>query len=183
MTSPADREIYTEAEAARLLRVRQSTLHYWLDGPQRTRRHHRPIIRDRPCGSRTVTWAEFVEAAFLRECRRTHKVPIPELRTLINQLREGSGLPHPLADTFIRRFDWAGNVAVGYRPDDNPESPVRIRPDVRFGKPSIKGVSTEVIGEQHDAGENAETIAKMYALEPPDVAWALSYESSLRTCG
>ncbi len=72
-----------------------------------------------------------------------------------------------------------GNVAVAYSPDANPESPVRVQPDIRFGKPSVKGVSTEVIGEQHDAGEDADAIAEMYALQPADVSWAC-YEFSVR---
>ena len=58
--------MYTEAEAARLLRVRQSTLHYWLEGSQGRREDGKPILGDKPRGSRTVTWAEFVEAGFLR---------------------------------------------------------------------------------------------------------------------
>ena len=52
-----DREMYTEAAAARLLRVAPSTLHWWLEGrPPR----YRPVIRVEPTGSRNVTWAEFV---------------------------------------------------------------------------------------------------------------------------
>ena len=51
-----DREMYTEAAAARLLRVAPSTLHWWLEGrPPR----YRPVIRVEPTGSRNVTWAEF----------------------------------------------------------------------------------------------------------------------------
>jgi hypothetical protein len=34
-------------------------------------------------------------------------------------------------------------------------------------------VSTEVIAEQHHAGETTETITNLYALTPTDVAWAL----------
>lgn len=221
MTSVLDREMYTEAEAARLLRIRQSTLHYWLEGAQGPKKEYKPILRDKPRGSRTVTWAEFVEAGFLREYRRTHNVPMAELRKFIELLRDKFGVPYPLADrrpfmsgkslvfdaqtaaglgvdywmvtvagnqlllttpadSFSRRVDWTDNIAVGYSPDANFDSPVRVQPDIRFGKPSIKGVSTEVIGEQHDAGEDAETIAEMYALEASDVAWALAYEFSVR---
>ncbi len=62
-----DREMYTEAAAARLLRVAPSTLHWWLEGrPPR----YRPVIRVEPTGSRNVTWAEFVEAGLLRSYRR-----------------------------------------------------------------------------------------------------------------
>jgi len=46
-----DREMYTEAAAARLLRVAPSTLHWWLEGrPPR----YRPVIRVEPTGSRNV---------------------------------------------------------------------------------------------------------------------------------
>ena len=53
-----DREMYTEAAAARLLSVAPSTLHWWLEGrPPR----YTPVIRvHSPTGSRNVTWAEFV---------------------------------------------------------------------------------------------------------------------------
>jgi len=221
MTSVLDREMYSEAEAARLLRVRQSTLHYWLDGAQGHRKAYKPILRDEPKGKRTVTWAEFVEAGFLREYRRSLNVPMAELRRFVEVLREGFGVPYPLADrrpfvsgrklvydaqtsaglgvdfwlvavaddqllltapadSFLHRVEWVDNVAVGYNPDANPDSPVRVQPDVRFGKPSVKGVSTEVIWEQHDAGEDTDAIAEMYELQPPDVNWALAYEHSLR---
>jgi uncharacterized protein (DUF433 family) len=221
MTSVLDREMYTEAEAARLLRIGQSTLHYWLEGSQGHRKTYKPIIRDEPHGKRTVTWAEFVEAGFLREYRRTHNVPMAELRRFVEVLREGFGVPYPLADrrpfvsgrslvydaqtaaglgvdfwlvavagdqllltkpadSFLHRVEWTDNAAVGYRPDPDPDSPVRVKPDVRFGKPAIRGVSTEVVWEQHDAGEDTETIAGMYDLQTTDVDWALAYEYSAR---
>lgn len=73
-----EREMYTEAAAARLLRVAPSTLHWWLEGrPPR----YRPVIRPEPTGSRHVTWAEFVEAGLLRSYRREHDVPLRELRS------------------------------------------------------------------------------------------------------
>ena len=68
-------------------------------------------------------------------------------------------------ETFVRRIEWDGDVAVAYKPDPNPQSAVRIDPDVRFGKPAVKGISTEVIWEQDDAGEDAEAIAETYQLE------------------
>jgi hypothetical protein len=90
-----DREMYTEAAAARLLRVAPSTLHWWLEGrPPR----YRPVIRAEPTGSRNVTWAEFVEAGLLRSYRREHDVPLKELREFIDRLREEFQVPYPLAD-------------------------------------------------------------------------------------
>src|SRR5215217_6142826 len=93
-TTVLDREMFSEAEAARLLRVAQSTLHWWLDGDQN--RNYRPVIRIEPTGGRSVTWAEFVEAGLLREYRRTHGVALSELRAVIERLRE-DGTPYPLA--------------------------------------------------------------------------------------
>jgi hypothetical protein len=45
-----DREMYTEAEAARLLGVRQPTLNYWLEGKTYRGRTYEPVIRERPSG-------------------------------------------------------------------------------------------------------------------------------------
>jgi uncharacterized protein (DUF433 family) len=219
--------MFSEAEAARLLRVPQSTLHYWLEGGDRRGRTYKPVIRPEPRGSRSVTWAEFVEAGWLKEYRQ-RQVPMAELRAFIDRLREDFGVPYPLAHqrplvssrelvleaqeatglsaeyclvawasgqllltppsrSFVERVDWAADVAVGYRPDSNPESPVRISPDVRFGRPAIKGISTEVLWEQAevlweqaDSGEDVDEIADVYGLTVADVHWALAYENSLR---
>ncbi|MGI5233782.1 DUF433 domain-containing protein [Actinoallomurus sp. CA-142502] len=220
MTSVLDREMYSEAEAARLLGVHQSTLHYWLEGGQSRGKTYRPIIREAPRGVRTVTWAEFVEAGFLREYRN-RKVPMLELRKFVDELRDTFGVPYPLADrrpfvsgrrlvyqaqvsaglnpeyclvsfiddqlmltppaeTFVDRVEWVDNVAAQWRPDDNPRSPVRVNPDIRFGRPNIEGISTEAIWEQIEAGENVSTVADTYDLTVPQVRWALSYENSVR---
>ena len=90
-----EREMYTEAAAARLLRVAPSTLHWWLEGrPPR----YRPVIRPERSDSRVVTWAEFVEAGLLRSYRRDHDVPLKELRDFIDRLRDEFQVPYPLAD-------------------------------------------------------------------------------------
>lgn len=220
MASVLDREMYTEALAARLFGVPQSTLHYWLEGGTRRGKAYKPIIRQEPLGQRTVTWAEFVEAGWLSEYRNLN-VPMTELRKFIDDLRDKFGVPYPLADrrplvsgrslvhdaqtaaqlgvefylvsvvndqmlltapgeAFAQRVEWDGDMAIAYRPDPNPRSPVRIEPDVRFGKPAIKGISTEVIWEQDDAGEDVEAIAEIYHLDVADVRWALSYENAQR---
>lgn len=213
--------MYSEAEAARLLRVPQSTLHYWLEGGTRPGRSYKPIVRLEPKGGRTVTWAEFIEAGYLSEYRRAHDVPMVELRKFIDLLRESFGVPYPLADrrpfvsgrklvydaqtaahlgadycmvavandqllltgpseAFVQRVDWDGDIAIGYRPDPYPESPVRIFPDMRFGRPSIKGVSTEAVWEQVDVGEDIEAVAETYHLDVSDVRWAMAYETAQR---
>lgn len=166
-------------------------------------------------------FSEAEAARLLREYRRTHRVPMVELRAFIDLLREQFGVPYPLADrrpyvagkklvlqaqaeasldpeyclvavvgnqllltppsaAFVERVTWDGDVAAGWRPDPNPQSPVRILPDVRFGRPSIKGISTEVLWEQDEAGLDVEEIAETYQLDVPDVRWALAYENSQR---
>lgn len=92
-----DRTMYTEAAAARFLGIAQGTLHYWLEGDKRGDKVYKPIIREEPSGARQVTWAEFIEAAMLREYRRTHRVPMAELRDFIEDLRQKFQVPYPLA--------------------------------------------------------------------------------------
>jgi hypothetical protein len=124
-TTVLDREMYTEAEGARLLHVAQGTLHYWLEGGleggQRRGKVYRPIIRVEPRGSRSVTWAEFVEAALIREYRRTMNVPMGELRAFIDLLREQYGIPYPLADrrpfVMVRELVMQAQDAAGLGPE------------------------------------------------------------------
>jgi len=97
--SVLNREMYAEAEAARLLRVPQSTLNYWLESGERRGETYRPVIRPESRGERApVSWAEFLEAGLLRTYRRDRNVPIAELRSFIDRLRERYGIPYPLAD-------------------------------------------------------------------------------------
>jgi uncharacterized protein (DUF433 family) len=221
MASVLDREIFTEAEAARLLRVPPSTLHYWLEGGERRGRTYSPVIRPEPRGGRIVTWAEFVEAALLRQYRRKHQIPMRELRTFIDDLRDRLGVPYPLAHKrpfvsgrqlvveaqeasgldadfwlvawasgqlilttpsveFFERVEWEGDLAAGWRPHDDPKSPVRIEPDVRFGRPNVKGISTEVLWEQVEAGADEDEVAQAFGLAVDDVRWAMAFELSLR---
>lgn len=221
-TSVLDREMFSEAEASRLLRVPQSTLHWWLDGGTYRNRHYRPVIRFEATGGRSVTWAEFVEAGLLREYRRTHGVALSELRTVIDRLRDEYGSPYPLAhhrpfvgpgrelllevqeeagldaelclvavannqllltpvaESFVQRVEWAEDIAVSWRPHDDPLSPVRMAPDVRFGKPAIKGISTEALWEHVESGEDLAEVAEAFDLDVDDVRWALAYETSAR---
>jgi hypothetical protein len=178
-----EREIYTEAEAARVLRVAQSTLHYWLEGGVRRGKRYEPVIREEPRGTRSVTWAEFVEAGLLRQYRREHQVPMTELRHFIGALGTKLGVPYPLeaqdeaelapeyflvamareqlvltapSQLFVDRVTWDGGVAAAWRPHDDVESPVRVNPLQRFGRPAIGGVSTEVLWEYDDSGEDVD---------------------------
>lgn len=62
-----------------------------------------------------------------------------------------------------------------------PASPVVIDPLVRFGRPSVAGVSTERLWELFDAGETVEEIAVGYDLAGEDVRAAIAYEEQLRS--
>ena len=217
-----DREMYTEAAAARLLGLPQGTLNYWLEGGERRGKVYRPVIRVEPRGDRAaVTWAEFIEAGLLREYRRTHRVPMAELRAFIDLVRDRYGTPYPLAhhrpfisgrellsqaqdasgldadfclvaevrgqyvltspaDSFVRRVTWEGDIAAEWRPHDDPQSPVRMSPEVRFGRPAVHGISTEALWEHDQAGETVEEIADEFDVEVEQVRWALAYETSAR---
>lgn len=216
-----DREMYTEASAARLLGVAQNTLNYWLEGGTRRGKVYRPVIRVEPRGERAgVTWGEFLEAGLLREYRRLN-VPMLELRDFIDKVRARYGTPYPLADlrpyvggrellvelqdqagldpdfclialvrdqpvltpvaeSFVQRVTWDGDVAAEWRPHDDRQSPVRMDPRVRFGLPAIDGVRTEVLWEHSASGETDDDIAGEFDLAVELVRWALAYETSAR---
>ncbi len=217
------REMFSETEAARLLRIAPSTLHYWLEGGVRRGKRYKPVIRLEPRESRAVTWAEFIEAGLLREYRREHGVPMAELRAFIDALRAEMGVPYPLAhhrpfiatgrqlvleaqeeadldaayclvavvrnqlvltspsQSFVDRVTWDDEeVAAAWRPHDDPRSPIRMSPEQRFGRPAIKGISTETVWENAEAGEGVEETSEAFGLEQRDVRWALAYENALR---
>ena len=219
--SVLDREMYSEAEASRLLRVAPSTLNYWLEGGVRRGKTYKPILRTEPRGDRSVTWAEFIEAGLLREYRRTHQVPMAELRGFIDRLRDSLGVPYPLAHRrpyiadrkllleaqtaagldadfclvaevsgqliltppsqfFVERVDWDDDLAIGWRPHEDRRSPVRMTPGIRFGRPAVRGISTDVLWEHNAAGEDVDELAEAFNLVPDDVRWAIAYETSQR---
>ena len=159
--SVLDREMFSEAEAARLLRVSQSTLNYWLEGGERRGKIYRPVIRVEPRGGRVpVTWAEFVEAGLLRAYRR--HVPMAELRAFIDRLRSEYGIPYPLAD---RRPFVADKQLVH-------EAQEAANLDAEFC----------LVAEVHlDGGESETEIAETFGLSLADVGWALAYELPLRS--
>lgn len=218
-----EREMFSEAEAARLLRVPQNTLHYWLEGGRQRGKTYKPIVRIEPQGGRTsVTWAEFIEAGLLRQYRRIHRIPMAQLRMFVDKLREEFGVPYPLAhhrpfvgrdrqlvlraqeaagldgdywlvavasgqliltypaEAFLERVTWDRDIPTAWRPHDDERSPVRMNPELRFGRPAIKGISTEVLWEHAESGEDIDETAAAFDLEPDDIRWALAYETSLR---
>lgn len=99
-----DRKTYSVADAARILRVPQSTLRWWLEGGSKRGRAYPPVIRPSPTGDFTLTWAEFVESGLLCQYRRELHVRLHEIRAFIDRLREEDGCEHPLA----RHKPWVG---------------------------------------------------------------------------
>ena len=82
------------------------------------------------------------------------------------------------SESFLRRARWEGDVATGWLHDE--DSTVLIDPSVRFGRPAVGGVNTEVIWEHSEGGEDDDEIADVFSLTPRDVAWALAYEKPRR---
>jgi uncharacterized protein (DUF433 family) len=82
----------------------------------------------------------------------------------------------PAAQEFYERVTWDNDLAVQWRPDAHSDSPVVIDPDIRFGTPSVGGISTAILREQDQAGEDETDLADTFGLTIAQVRWALSYE-------
>jgi uncharacterized protein (DUF433 family) len=91
-----ERPLYSIGEASRLLAIDSRKLHRWLEGGSVAGRPYPPVIRTESTGSDEVTWAEFIEAGFLREYR-ARQVSLQQLRAVIDQLRSETGVKYPLA--------------------------------------------------------------------------------------
>jgi uncharacterized protein (DUF433 family) len=91
-----ERALYATREAARLLQIPPVRLRRWLDGATVGEKRYPPVIRIQATGSDEVTWAEFVEAGFLREYRM-RRVSLQRLRPMIDALREEFQVQYPLA--------------------------------------------------------------------------------------
>ncbi len=112
-----------------------------------------------------------------------HHQPFVSGRQLVYEAQEGSGLAPefclvaavsgqyvltPASESYLTR----GDVGRWYRDsltsDDDPASPVRVDPDVRFGRPVVCGISTEILWAQSESG--ADTCASSPRRSP--LAWA-----------
>lgn len=85
------------------------------------------------------------------------------------------------AASFLKRVEWEDDLPVAWKPHEDESSPVRCQPTLRFGLLSIGGVSTEVVVEHLEGGEDEEEVAEQFGLTVDDVRWARSYELSRRT--
>lgn len=142
---------------------------------------------------------------FVRRLREEEGIPYPLAHhkpwvgagpRLLLRVQQESGLPgdfwlvarasdQPVltapAASFISRVDWEDDLALGWRPHADENSPVRCRPTHRFGHPEIGGISTSAIFEHIDGGEDDEDVAAQFGLKVEDVGWARSYELSRRS--
>lgn len=141
----------------------------------------------------------------IEELRREFGTPYPLAtarpyvygKELVLEVQERYDLPAPIAivvrsgqqvlladeaKQFFRKveFDPSGQDVSRIRPA-GPASPVVIDPLVRFGRPSVSGVSTERLWELSDAGETIEEIAKGYDLPADEVRAAVAYEEQFRS--
>jgi uncharacterized protein (DUF433 family) len=73
---------------------------------------------------------------------------------------------------------WEHDTAVRWRPDASRESPVVIDPDVRFGAPSVGGISTEILWEQSEGGDDDQDLANIFGLTLAQVRCALACEAT-----
>jgi uncharacterized protein (DUF433 family) len=65
--------------------------------------------------------------------------------------------------------------------DPTPDAPskVAIDPEIRFGRPTVKGAPTDVLAERWRAGDNSAELAEDYGLTTEEVDEALRYEALL----
>ncbi len=82
------------------------------------------------------------------------------------------------AESFLERVEFEGDEAVRIRPVGH-QSPIVIDPLVRFGMATLKGIPTEAISEQVDAGDPIEVVADDFDLDVAEVVAALAYEKPL----
>jgi uncharacterized protein (DUF433 family) len=142
----------------------------------------------------------------IEELRREFETPYPLAtaqpyvygKELVLEVQERHDLPAPIAivvrsgqqilladaaKQFFRKveFDPAGHDAACRLRPAGPASPEVIDPLVRFGRPSVSGVSTERLWELADAGETIEEIAEGYDLPEVEVRAAVAYEEQFRS--
>ncbi len=113
-----------------------------------------------------------------------HHQPFVSGRQLVYEAQGGSGLAPefclvaavsgqyvltPASESYLTR----GDVGRWYRDsltsDDDPASPVRVDPDVRFGRPVVCGISTEILWAQSESGADVRKLSEAFDLGVGDV--------------
>lgn len=94
--NPQDVPTYGLAEAAHYLHLPPSTLGNWLRG----HKHFKRVIsvpKNQPKGRSQLSFTNLVEAHMLATIRRTHNIPLRNIRPAIDYLRREFKQEHPLA--------------------------------------------------------------------------------------
>lgn len=142
--------------------------------------------------------------SFMGKLREKHKVAYPVAhrntwigkgRQLMLKLQKETALPGEwwlvsvadnqvvlteLGASFLKHVEWEKGLAASWRPHNDHKSPVRCFPTRRFGRPSIKGISTQAIVEHLYGGEDDENVAEQFGITVADVGWARAYDLSHR---
>jgi len=108
---------YPIPEAARYLRIPETTLRAWVRGQRYVtaagrRRAFEPVIRLPDRSRPLLSFMNLVEAHVLDALRREHEIPLQTVRKALAYLAQRVPSPHPLAD---QRFETDGvNLFVQY---------------------------------------------------------------------
>jgi uncharacterized protein (DUF433 family) len=149
-----DRYVMTAREAARQLRIPETTLIHWLEGEHRRGNWYPPVIRESPTGRADITWGEMVEARYLREYR-ARNVPMQRLRPFIADMRRKFGVPYPLAH--LRPFTSGRRLLLEAQDQQHLPEALRMIYEVNTGQlildPRVVGFLERV--EFSDEGDGA----------------------------
>jgi uncharacterized protein (DUF433 family) len=119
VVSLLDRPVYTYPQVDRVLRLTKGTTTRWLNGYRREGVSYAPILRTEPTTTRWVTWGEFVEARLFAGYRDVDRIPVPQLRRVVEVLRDRFDRTYPLANAapYVRasgrRMLWKAQEEAG----------------------------------------------------------------------
>lgn len=169
------RELHTIADAARITRVPETTVAWWLKG----RDHYDPVLRDRDEADLDVRWGDLVSITFLAQLR-DRGVRLQSIRDYVSHMRETTSLAFPLArrevltngpnlawkvedgfeDTtghvfdeakyitpFLRRIDFNSEGIALVMTPSRAHPHVKVHPLLHFGAPQIDGFSTKPLAD------------------------------------
>ncbi|MFA5547424.1 MAG: DUF433 domain-containing protein [Porticoccaceae bacterium] len=129
---------------------------------------------EQDCGISRLLISEFEVGA--------RQIFIKRIGQLISLGRGGQLAMEKVLDRYIERITYRNNQAVSLDPFvyDGDSRFVKISPDFAFGKPVIAsaGVSTYVIAERFELGEDKKDIADDYGIKEAEVEEAIIYEQA-----
>lgn len=102
--------------------------------------------------------------------------------TLINLTRSGQYAMERVLEAHLRRVEWDRSVPLKLFPfvsdELDGERIIVIDPAVKAGRPILasRGISTAIIVDRVDAGEDITDLAKDYGLEASEIGAAIVYE-------